>query len=91
MIDSAARDVRYSRGFLRSSKRLPARILKQAEEKEKIFRSNPFDARLKTHKLSGKEEGAWAFWVSDAYRIKFIFLPSQEVLFLDIGTHEIYK
>ncbi|MBI2577634.1 MAG: hypothetical protein HYV77_02210 [Candidatus Wildermuthbacteria bacterium] len=54
-------------------------------------RTNPVAARLKTHKLLGKEADIWAFWVNDSYRIKFIFLPSKEVLFLDIGTHRIYK
>lgn len=85
------RRVKYSKEFLKSAGKLPARILSQAEEKEKVFRENPFDFRLKAHKLSGKEQGAWAFWVNDSYRIKFIFLPNKEVLFLDIGTHKIYK
>ncbi|MEK7542625.1 MAG: hypothetical protein AAB524_02910 [Patescibacteria group bacterium] len=56
-----------------------------------VFREDPFDVRLRTHKLSGKEAGVWAFWVNNSYRIKFIFLPNREVLFLDIGTHKIYK
>jgi len=59
--------------------------------KECIFRKNPFDKRLKTHKLSGKEKEAWAFRVDYSYRIKFIFLTKNEVLFLDIGTHDFYK
>ncbi|MDO8094858.1 MAG: hypothetical protein Q6360_15370, partial [Candidatus Brocadiales bacterium] len=59
--------------------------------KEAIFRNNPFDKRLKTHKLSGKERESWAFWVDYSYRIKFIFLTKNEVLFLDIGTHDFYK
>ena len=85
------RRVRYSKQFLKSAARIPQRIIVQAEEKEKVFREDPFDVRLKTHKLSGKDQGAWAFGISDSYRIKFIFLPNKEVLFLDIGTHKIYK
>lgn len=76
---------------MKSAHRLPQRIILQAEQKEKIFRENPFDPRLRTHKLSGREKEVWAFWITDSYRIKFIFLPNQEVLLLDIGTHEIYK
>jgi plasmid maintenance system killer protein len=41
--------------------------------------------------LIGREKEAWAFWINYAYRIKFLFLNDEEVLFLDIGTHEIYK
>ena len=58
---------------------------------EKIFRENPFNPILKTHKLTGKEKEAWAFWINYTYRIKLLFLNDEEVLFLDIGTHEIYK
>ena len=85
------RKVRYSKIFLKSAAKLPARVVRQAEEKERIFREDPFEARLRTHKLSGKDAGAWAFWINESYRIKFIFLPNKEVLFLDIGTHKIYK
>ena len=46
---------------------------------------------FRTHKLSGKEKEVWAFWVNFRYRIKFLFLNNGEVLFLDIGTHDIYK
>lgn len=83
--------VRISPRFKKNYRRLPKRIKKKAKEKEIVFRNNPLDARLATHKLSGKDKGCWAFWVTDSYRIKFIFLPKGEVLFLDIGTHDIYK
>lgn len=77
--------------FRKSYKKLPGEIKEKAKIKESIFRKNPFDKRLKTHKLSGKEKESWAFWVDYSYRIKFIFLTKNEVLFLDIGTHDFYK
>lgn len=88
---SEIKKVEYSDKFLRSAKRLPARIFNQAEEKERLFRKSPFARQLGTHKLHGHESGLWAFWINRSYRIKFIFLPDKEVLFLDIGTHNIYK
>lgn len=42
--------------FDKSYKKLPKRIKNKAKEKERIFRENPFDPRLGTHKLSGKEK-----------------------------------
>jgi mRNA-degrading endonuclease YafQ of YafQ-DinJ toxin-antitoxin module len=84
-------EIQVSERFKKSYHKLPARIKERAKEKEAVFRADPFDISLRTHKLSGKEEGFSAFWVNDSYRIKFIFLPSKEVLFLDIGTHKIYK
>lgn len=77
--------------FTKSYKKLNSLIKEKAKVKERTFRKNPFDKRLKTHKLSGKEKEAWAFWVDYSYRIKFIFLTKNEVLFLDIGTHDFYK
>lgn len=83
--------VEYADKFLRSAKRLPIRIFNQAEARERTFREDPFARQLGTHKLHGKEKGLWAFWVNLSYRIKFLFLNDEEVLFLDIGTHKIYK
>jgi len=69
------------------SKKLPKKIKTKAKEREKIFRDNPYHPILKTHKLSGEEKEAWAFWINYSYRIKFIFTNDNSVLFLDIGTH----
>ena len=77
--------------FEKSYKSLPKRIKEKAKEQELVFRKNPFDPRLKTHRLTGQEKEAWAFSINYSYRIKFIFLTEDEVLFLDVGTHEIYK
>lgn len=83
--------IRVSPKFEKQYRRLPERIKNKAKEKEFVFRENPFDPRLKTHKLSGKDKTCWAFWIDDAYRIKFIFLSTKEILFLEIGLHDIYK
>jgi mRNA-degrading endonuclease YafQ of YafQ-DinJ toxin-antitoxin module len=77
--------------FEKNYKSLPKRIKEKAKEQELVFRKNPFDPRLKTHRLTGREKEAWAFSINYPYRIKFIFLTEDEVLFLDVGTHEIYK
>jgi mRNA-degrading endonuclease RelE of RelBE toxin-antitoxin system len=85
------REIKISPLFERHYRKLPKEIKERAKRKEKIFRKNPFDPRLKTHKLHGKEKECWAFWIDYKYRIKFIFLSDEEVLFLDIGPHGIYK
>jgi mRNA-degrading endonuclease YafQ of YafQ-DinJ toxin-antitoxin module len=83
--------INVSPRFEKNYKRLPKRIKEKAKEKEAIFRDNPFDSRLKTHKLQGKQRDSWALWINDSYRIKFIFISDDEVLFFNIGTHGIYK
>ena len=90
-MENRIKEIEYSKRFLKSASDLPKRMIEQAEAKEKIFRENPFNPALRTHKLTGKEKEAWAFWINYSYRIKFLFLGDGEVLFLDIGTHEIYK
>jgi len=44
----------YSSKFEREYKKLSKEIKKLAEEKETIFRNNPFDLKLDTHKLRGR-------------------------------------
>jgi len=84
-------EVSYSRKFLRQISRLPSRIVDLAGNKEEIFKESLFDSSLETHKLHGKEKDAWAFSVTKSYRIKFIFLKDGGALFLEIGTHDIYR
>ncbi len=91
MKEGRIKRVEYSNKFLKSLKRLPQKIIKEAEKKEKIFKENPFHPILRTHKFSGRNKESWGFWITYSYRIKFIFLNNEEVLFLDIGTHGIYK
>lgn len=83
--------IRTHLNFDKAYRKLPAEVKAQAITREIVFRQSPFDSQLKTHKLHGKEKETWAFWINYSYRIKFIFLSDNEVLFLDIGTHDIYK
>ena len=83
--------IEVSSRYKKSFRRLLLRVQKKAIKKINIFRENPFNPRLKTHPLSGKEKECWVFWIDYTYRIKFVFLSDKEVLFLDIGTHDIYK
>ena len=85
------REIEYSERFLKQLSRLSQDIVNRAQAKEAIFRADPFDPRLNTHKLHGKDKEAWAFSVTDKYRIKFTFQNGDKVLFLEIGTHDIYK
>lgn len=83
--------VSYSRAFLKKISRLPQRVIELAQAKEVVFKSSPFDPRLETHKLYGQDREIWAFSINRSYRIKFIFLKEGGVLFLEVGTHDIYK
>ncbi len=77
--------------FDRNYRKLPKRIKEAAKEKERIFREDAFHPSLETHKLHGKDKDTWAFSINRKYRIKFLFLKNDAVLFLDIGDHTIYR
>ena len=57
-------------------------------ERLEIFQDNPFDQRLRTHKLSGRLKDLWSFTMGYDLRVVFSFLESDRALFVDIGTHE---
>lgn len=83
-------EIRYRNRFLKEYKKLSQIIKNVAEKKETIFRKNPFDSRLKTHKLSGPLEGFLAFSISSKYRVIFAFVDKDTVEFYSIGNHDIY-
>lgn len=82
--------IQYLSGFKRQYKRLSREVQIAAEKKEKIFRKDPFDSRLKTHKLKGELEGYWAFSINFSYRIIFQFADGEIMYFYRIGKHDIY-
>ena len=83
--------IEYSPKFKRLYKDLPRYVKILAAERENIFRTNPFDPRLKTHKLSGALRNYWAFWIDYKYRIIFSFIDTGTVRFHIVGDHSIYK
>lgn len=83
--------VKPSSRFKKSLAKLPPRIQKITIEKEAIFADNPFDKSLRTHKLKGKLKEYWSFSVNYSYRIVFMFIGKNEVIFYDIGDHGIYQ
>lgn len=80
--------IRTTSYFERRYKKLPLLIKKKAVEREKIFIENPFDFRLDTHKLHGKKKEEWAYSIDYHYRISFIFVEKEEILYTNVGTHD---
>ena len=58
-----------------------------------LFVTDPYNQKLKTHKLSGKLKDLWSFSLDYDLRVVFYFTndkPKKAVL-IDIGTHnEVY-
>jgi len=81
----------YTSDFLKSIKKISPKTASLINKRERIFLSNCFDKRLKTHKLKGKLESYWSFSITYSHRILFRFIGENKVLFLIYGTHRIYK
>lgn len=77
--------------FEKSYRKIPRHIQDLAEKKDKWFRNDAFDVRLHTHKLKGELEGYCSYYINRQYRILFRFINANEVVYYDIGTHDIYK
>ena len=85
------RSIHFTTHFLKSFEKIPSFVQKLATKKDGWFRSNPFDPRLRSHKLKGALAGLWAYSINRSYRILFRFLDGDEVIYYDVGTNEVYQ
>ena len=90
MINGNGIRIIHTARFLKSFKRLPKSIQEKAFGRDIIFRKNPFDPRLDTHKLHGRFKDYWAYSVDYHCRVIFIFSEPKIVSYYDIGFHPIY-
>ena len=80
---------RYTRSF----KHLDPQLQALARKRIVLFRHDPFNVRLDTHRLHGKLKNQWSFSVDSRNRVLFEFVSKakDEVIFLDIGDHSLYR
>ncbi len=83
--------IKYSTKFLKGLRKFPKTQLTFLAQKEKIFKQNPFDPRLKTHKLKGQLSEFYSFSISYHWRIVFHLEKGDVVVFDAVGTHEVYR
>lgn len=55
-----------------------------------IFIVDPFDNKLKTHKLSGRLKSLWSYSIDYDCRVVFYFTKDKpkKAVFIDVGTHD---
>ncbi len=84
-------EVAFSSSFKRVFKK---RIKGKSKLEEKfwdrveVFTQNPYDEKLRTHKLSGKLKELWSFSVEYDVRVVFYFVSDSKAIFIDIGKHD---
>ena len=82
----------FKRAFKAIIKRRPE-LKQKIENKLRLLANNPFEPSLRTHKLKGTLSNSWSCTVEYDCRIIFDFvnndnLEEEEILLIDIGTHD---
>jgi mRNA-degrading endonuclease YafQ of YafQ-DinJ toxin-antitoxin module len=85
---------RAARAFWRSFAKLPAQQQRRAREMFVIFKQNPFDPRLGSHKirkLSARYRRViYAAEIEADLRVVF-YIEGNTVVTVDIGSHDLYR
>jgi len=63
------------------------KLVLQTEARINLFKTNPKDPLLKNHELVGAKRGLRSFSIAGDIRIVYMQLTEDEVIFLDIGSH----
>ena len=83
----------FSSGFQRAVKKIKRNtdLLIDLQKALVVLQNDPFDPRLKTHKLKGILDGLYASSVDFEHRIIFNLIYESDtsaVLLIDFGTHD---
>ncbi len=84
-------EISYSSSFKRAYKKRigsDSRLRTKFLSKLALFQNDPFDVKLRTHKLSGRLGDLWSFSVEYDIRVIFYFSVEEKAVFIDIGTHD---
>ncbi len=84
-------NVAYTPQFVRMFKKLEEALKEEAVEKIELFIHDPAHSQLKSHKLKGKLKNRYSFSVNYQTRIIYTPISKNEVAFLAIGDHDVYK
>ena len=83
--------IAYKNRFVRRFNSLPESLQIEAFEKIDLFRNSKNHRQLKVHKLHGYFSGCFSFSVNYKIRVVFEYISKNEVAFLTIGDHDLYK
>lgn len=81
----------YKPSFVRDFKKLPAELQEEVLEKVELFKDTENHKKLKVHKLKGRLGDYYSFSVTYSHRIVFEYESKNEIVFLAIGDHDVYK
>lgn len=80
--------VEYGRLFLKRVQELPEKEQRKLAFLLECLGENPFDAKLKSKKLSGNLAGFFSFRVGREWRVIFQFLDPRRIKLIDIARRK---
>jgi len=82
----------YSEHFLKSVKKLPAKIQNKLATKLELLQKNPFHPLLHTKPLTGPLFGFYSFRITREWRVIFQFLEPEVIKLIEVGHRkDIYR
>ncbi len=63
------------------------KLIQKVQARIDLFVKNSNDPMIKDHQLTGAKKDHRAFWITGDIRIIYYPVSKNEVLFIDIGTH----
>jgi len=82
----------YGSSFLKSAKKLPAKIQIKLSKQLSLIGENPFHSLLHTKSLTGKLAGFYSFRITRDWRVIFQFLQKDKIQLLQADNRkDIYK
>ncbi len=83
--------VAYTPAFVKQFNSLPNELQEEVLEKTELFKDRKNYKALKVHKLHGRFASRYGFSIDYKNRIVFEYLTKDEVVFMAVGDHDIYK
>lgn len=83
--------ISYKPSFVREFKKLPGELQEEALERIDLFKDVKNHQKLKVHKLKGRLKDFHSFSVTYSHRIVFSYESKEEIVFIAIGDHDVYK
>lgn len=84
-------EILYKPSFIRDINKLPNQLQEEVFEKIELFKNTENHNKLKVHKLKGKLLGCYSFSVNYSHRIVFEYDVKDVIIFIALGTHDVYR
>lgn len=81
----------YTKAFLKQYNKLSSNLKNKAKKAIELFKQNPKNPILKSHKLEGKLKDKYSFSIDQKNRIVFEFSNEGNFILLKIGNHDVYR